>query len=206
VKGRVREFFPTLIYSAPLDRGARSFNAELAAACRKVRDHDAAGRRWSAQNYPGGYTSYGSLDRLHRFGSVFDELRVRLDSHVLAYARSLHWDLKRGRLQMTDCWANIMQAGASHSFHLHPQSAISGTYYVLTPRGSPGLKFEDPRLSRMMAAPSRRASAPRELRAHIEYPVRAGQVLLFESWLRHEVPQSRLRAERISISFNYHFL
>ena len=203
MKGRVREFFPTLIYSAPLDRGARSFNAELAAACRKVCDHDTAGRRWSARNYPDGYTSYGSLDRLHRLSSVFDELRERLDPHVRAFARSLHWDLKRGRLEMTDCWANIMQAGASHSFHLHPQSVVSGTYYVQTPRGSPGLKFEDPRLAQLMAAPMRRASAPVGMRHHVEIPARAGQVLLFESWLRHEVPPARFSGERISISFNY---
>jgi uncharacterized protein (TIGR02466 family) len=39
----------------------------------------------------------------------------------------------------------------------------------------------------------------------VTQPVRAGQVLLFESWLRHEVVASRLRAERVSVSFNYHW-
>ncbi len=205
---RVRAWFPTLIYSAPLQaRGARALNRELADDCRKIREQDAAGRRWSTKNYPNGYTSYGSLDRLHRMSSTFEQLRALIDPHVRAYARALHWELRRGaRLEMTDCWANIMQAGTAHGFHLHPQSAVSGTYYVLTPAGSPGLKFEDPRLSRMMAAPMRRATAPVELRPHIEYPVRAGQVLLFESWLRHEVAQSTARAERISVSFNYHFI
>jgi len=28
-------------------------------------------------------------------------------------------------------------------------------------------------------------------------------VILFESWLRHEVPPARFAGERISISFNY---
>ena len=31
----------------------------------------------------------------------------------------------------------------------------------------------------------------------------AGKVVLFESWMRHEVPPNPLKAERISISFNY---
>jgi uncharacterized protein (TIGR02466 family) len=53
----------------------------------------------------------------------------------------------------------------------------------------------------MMAAPPRRAGAAQ--RAHVEYPARAGQVILFESWLRHEVPPARYAGERISISFNY---
>ncbi|HZP12000.1 MAG TPA: TIGR02466 family protein [Nevskiaceae bacterium] len=203
---RVQALFPTLIYSAPLQaRGAAAFNAELADECRKIRAFDRAGQRWSRENYPGGYTSYGSMDRLHRFSSTFDQLRQRIDAHVAAFARALQWELRRGaKLEMTDCWVNIMERGAAHGSHLHPQAVISGTYYVQVPTQSPGLKFEDPRLAQMMAAPPRRASAPIAQRAHVTYPAKAGQVLLFESWLRHEVPSHRARGERISISFNYH--
>jgi uncharacterized protein (TIGR02466 family) len=32
---------------------------------------------------------------------------------------------------------------------------------------------------------------------------RPGQLVLFESWLRHEVAANRSAAERVSISFNY---
>ncbi len=203
---RVEALFPTLIYSAPLlARGARAFNAELGDECRKIRDYDRAGQRWSRANYPDGYTSYGSMDRLHRFSSTFDQLRARIDVHVAAFARSLHWELRRGaKLEMTDCWVNIMKLGAAHGSHLHPQSVISGTYYVQVPADSPGLKFEDPRLAQMMGAPSRKSSAPIEQRPHVTYPAKAGQVILFESWLRHEVASHRARGERISISFNYH--
>jgi uncharacterized protein (TIGR02466 family) len=203
---RVQALFPTLIYSAPLQaRGARTFNSELADECRKIRDYDRAGQRWSQQNYPGGYTSYGSMDRLHRFSSTFDQLRSRIDQHVMAFARALSWELRPGtKLAMTDCWINVMEHGAAHGSHLHPQSVISGTYYVQVPAQSPGLKFEDPRLSRMMAAPARRAATPVEQRPHVSYRARAGQVILFESWLRHEVPSHRARGERISVSFNYH--
>ena len=203
---RVQSLFPTLIYSAPLQaRGAAAFNAELADECRKLRAYDRAGQRWSRERYPGGYTSYGSMDRLHRFSSTFDQLRARIDTHVAVFARALHWELRRGTtLELTDCWINIMKLGAAHGSHLHPQAVISGTYYVQVPARSPGLKFEDPRLAQMMAAPSRRGSAPIEQRPHVTYPARAGQVILFESWLRHEVASHRARDERISISFNYH--
>lgn len=200
-------FFPTLIHAEPLQaRGLRTFNAELLSDCYRIRDADLAGQRWSARNYPLGYTSYGSLDRLHQFTSSFDVLRERLDEHARRYARALHWNLQGGRLLMTDCWLNIMPRGCAHSFHLHPQAVISGTYYVRTPRGCSGLKFEDPRLSRLMAAPPRKASAPNAQRAHVEFPAQAGRVLLFESWLRHEVPASRVDGDRVSISFNYHWL
>ncbi len=104
---------------------------------------------------------------------------------------------------MTDCWVNIMPQLVVHSLHLHPLATISGTYYVQTPRGCPGLKFEDPRLDRYMAAPPRRADATRQP-WHI-VPAEAGTFVLFESWLRHEVPPNPKPAERISISFNYNW-
>ena len=200
----VTSWFPTLIYAAALGGGTGALNRNLLEECRRIRERDAAGRRWSARNYPGGYTSYGSLDQLHRMSSTFIRLRERLDRHVAAYARALHWDLRGGRLEMTDCWANLMGRGSGHSLHLHPQAVISGTYYVKAPRGSAGLKFEDPRLSRFMAAPMRRTGARRDLLAHVSFPARAGRVVLFESWLRHEVPAGGTAAERVSLSFNYH--
>jgi uncharacterized protein (TIGR02466 family) len=104
---------------------------------------------------------------------------------------------------MTDCWVNLMGPGAVHGLHLHPLATISGTYYVRTPRGSSVLKFEDPRLDRMMAAPPRRADCRAENRTWIEVPAAAGRVVLFESWLRHEVPPNPTGRERVSISFNY---
>jgi uncharacterized protein (TIGR02466 family) len=96
-----------------------------------------------------------------------------------------------------------MGRGAVHGLHLHPLSTISGTYYVAVPRGAPGLKFEDPRLERFMAAPPRRADARRALRPWVSVVARPGGLLLFESWLRHEVPANSVAGERISISFNY---
>jgi uncharacterized protein (TIGR02466 family) len=202
----VRALFPTLIYSEPLQKaGLERLNAEIADECRQLRDYDAAGRKWSAVNYPGGYTSYASLNRLQRFSSTFTALEKKLDRHVKAYAAALEFDLRKKTFAMTDCWVNIMPPAAAHSLHLHPLAFISGTYYVATPPGCSGLKFEDPRLDRFMAAPPKRPDAKPERRAHFTYPAVAGNVILFESWLRHEVAANRVEEERISISFNYNW-
>ena len=90
-----------------------------------------------------------------------------------------------------------------HGLHLHPLSTISGTYYVQVAAGRPGLKFEDPRLERFMAAPPRRRRTRLENRPWVMLRGACRQALLFESWLRHEVAPNPLAAERISISFNY---
>ncbi len=202
----VRAWFPTLLYCEPLQKsGLTRLNAELVRECRDLRDYDAAGRRWSAKNYPGGYTSYASMNELHRFSSTFAALEKKLLRHARAYAAALELDLRGRTVRLTDCWVNIMPSRAAHSLHLHPLSFISGTYYVSTPAGCPGLKFEDPRLSKFMAAPPRRPDARPAYRSHVTYPAVAGNVVLFESWLRHEVPANPVEAERISISFNFNW-
>jgi uncharacterized protein (TIGR02466 family) len=201
---KIREYFPTRVYSAALQKsGAPELNRRLLQECRQLRADDAAGRRWSAKNYPGGYTSYGSSHRMQRISPTFEALERKLQSHVKAFAAAVQWNLKGRALSMTDCWVNIMRRRTAHSLHLHPLSTLSGTYYVQVPSGSPGIKFEDPRLDRFMASPPRAANARPSNRAWITLPATAGHLLLFESWVRHEVAPNPIDEERISISFNY---
>ena len=145
------------------------------------------------------------MNELHRFSSTFTQLEKKLVQHVRVFARSLDMALRGRSIRLTDMWVNIMPPSAAHSLHLHPLSFISGTYYVVTPRACPGLKFEDPRLDRFMAAPPKLPGARRENQMHITYPAEAGNVILFESWLRHEVAANRVDEERISISFNFNW-
>jgi uncharacterized protein (TIGR02466 family) len=198
--------FPTLVYVAPLQAQAwQAFNKRLLRECTQLRDDDEAGRRWSQMNYPGGYTSYHSAHRMHTLSPTFAQLERKIYAHVKKFARQLELDVADRELTMTDCWVNIMPRQVVHALHLHPLSTISGTYYVHTPRDSSGLKFEDPRLDRFMAAPPRLANARPERRPWFVVPAKAGEVVLFESWLRHEVPPNPVDAERISISFNYNW-
>jgi uncharacterized protein (TIGR02466 family) len=196
----VQRLFPTLVYRARLKQtGWQAFNKRLLQECLQLRVDDVGGQRWSEKSYPGGYTSYNSVHRMHEVSPTFAELQRRLQRHVRSFAASLEFDLNGRVLAMTDCWVNIMPRQVMHSLHLHPLSTLSGTYYVKTPKGSAGLKFEDPRLDRFMAAPPRTGTS----RPWVVVPAEAGTLVLFESWLRHEVPPNPVDAERISISFNY---
>jgi uncharacterized protein (TIGR02466 family) len=203
---RVRRLFPTCVYAAPLQRsGTAGFNARLLRECLQLRRDDRAGVAWSKDRYAGGYTSYGSVNRMQHFSPTFATLERKLDRHVRALARQLDFDLDARPLEMTDCWVNIMPPRVSHPGHLHPLSTVSGTYYVRVPRGSPGLKFEDPRLARMMAAPPLREGARADNRRWFVQDAVVGHVVLFESWLRHEVAANAAGSERVSISFNYNW-
>ncbi|HET7811663.1 MAG TPA: TIGR02466 family protein [Steroidobacteraceae bacterium] len=199
-----RTLFPTRIYTAKLTpRAADTLNARLLRECRQLALDDGAGRAWSRTNYPGGYTSYSSASRMHQMSPTFAQLQKRIDAHVRRFANSLDFDLTGRGLEMTDCWVNVMARHVVHGLHLHPLASISGTYYVRTPRGCSGLKFEDPRLDRYMAAPPRKERARRENQLWVTLPAEQGTLVLFESWLRHEVAPNPTETERISVSFNY---
>jgi uncharacterized protein (TIGR02466 family) len=200
----VTSLFPTRVYTARISRGVNDeLNTRLLRECRQIAADDGAGQAWSATNYPGGYTSYSSLSRLHQMSPTFAALEKRIDQHARSFATTLDFDLAGRKLTMTDCWINVMSHQVVHGLHLHPLASLSGTYYVRTPRGCSGLKFEDPRLDRYMAAPPRKRRAKRDNQVWVTIPAEQGNLVLFESWLRHEVAPNPSVAERISISFNY---
>jgi uncharacterized protein (TIGR02466 family) len=198
----IKTLFVTKLYRAELAEAQASL-AELEATCRSLAEDDEAGQAWCRKNGYPGYTSYASLNDLPWRFPAIKKLVKALDTQVAAFAKELEFDLGREKLKLDDIWVNVLPEGGVHTSHIHPRSVISGTYYVATPKGSSALKLEDPRLGLMMAAPPRKAKAAQEQRSFIYEVPEAGTVLLWESWLRHEVPINHALEERISISFNY---
>jgi len=197
----VRALFPTLLYQDAI--GDAALVAELDHSIRSLATDDAAGRRWCREHRYRGYTSYASLDDLPSRDPVFADLKRLLDRHVARFAAACAFDLGGRRLRLDSLWVNLLRAGGAHGAHIHPHSAVSGTVYVAMPPGAGGLKFEDPRLPMMMAAPIRHRDAGDERSTFVTVDPQPGTVLLWESWLRHEVVAHAGRGERISVSFNY---
>lgn len=196
-----RSLFVTSLHEATLDDA--DFLAELDHACRQLAEDDRAGRGWSKAHGYRGYTSYASLDDLPVRDPNFGELVRRLNKHVAAFAADCAFDLEGKKLKLDSLWVNILKSGGTHSGHIHPHSVVSGTFYVTVPPGSGAIRFEDPRLAMMMAAPQRSADAPEALRPFAYVDPVPGTILLWESWLRHEVMPHSGKGGRISVSFNY---
>ena len=200
----IEPLFVTKVYRAELGGAkAERLHREIAAASLSIAEDDVAGQRWCARNGYPGYTSYASLNDLPWRVPVFGELVKALDGHVAAFAKELDYDLQRRKLTLDSLWINILLPGGVHTSHIHPHSVVSGTYYVTIPDGASSLKLEDPRRGFMMAAPPRRKKARPENRQFAYVAPTEGTVLLWESWLRHEVPVNEAESERISVSFNY---
>jgi uncharacterized protein (TIGR02466 family) len=201
---QIESLFVTRLYRAALTEFGTALDAtEFETSCLAIAGDDMAGQEWCEKHGYPGYTSYASLDDLPWRFPIFKDLVKLLDKHVSAFVKDLAFDLDAKKLKLDSLWINILPTGGVHTSHLHPHSVISGTTYVTMPRGASAIKFEDPRLAMMMAAPTRKADAPSGLRNFVYVVPQAGEVLLWESWLRHEVPINMADAERISVSFNY---
>ena len=201
---QIESLFVTRLYRAALNELGKPIDpAELEASCWAIAEEDEAGQRWCDDNGYPGYTSYASLTDLPWRSPVFKDLKKVLNKHVAAFAQDLEFDLDGRKLKLEDLWINILPQGGTHASHIHPHSVISGTTYVAMPDGASALKLEDPRSARMMAAPARLKDAREELKTFVYVAPKVGDVLLWESWLRHEVPPNSAEEERISVSFNY---
>jgi len=200
----IESLFVTRLYHAALSEFKPKIDAdELEQSCYVIAEDDEAGQEWCEANEYPGYTSYASLTDLAWRFPIFKSLVKALDKHVATFAKDLEFNLDERKLVLEDLWINILPEGGTHGSHIHPHSVISGTTYVAMPKGASALKLEDPRHAMMMAAPPRNTDARRELKSFIYMKPEVGDVLLWESWLRHEVPMNGSEFDRISVSFNY---
>jgi uncharacterized protein (TIGR02466 family) len=103
------------------------------------------------------------------------------------------------RLIITQLWANKNPKGSKHHEHVHPNSIISGVFYLR----------QDPKLPPIQFSKSNQESMKLDPRKYNNYnaetfllPCTAGELILFPSNLRHSVPMNNGEEERISLSFN----
>ena len=194
----VRTLFATSLYEAEL--GDRALIEALAHSIRTLSRDDEAGRKWCRDHDYRGYTSYAALDDLPRRDPAFADLARALNRHARTFAGSLAWD---HRPKLDSLWVNLLKSGGHHGGHIHPHAVLSGTFYVAASESSGAIRFEDPRLPLMMAAPVRRSDAPEPLLPFVTVDPRPGLLLMWESWLRHDVCPGRGKGDRLSVSFNF---
>lgn len=100
---------------------------------------------------------------------------------------------------MDESWINFSEKGMYQEFHLHPESDISGVFYVDVPDNSGSIQFSTPSSAHSYHHLTHRSKF---LRPNIMYPSVEGRIILFPSYLEHMVMINQSDSERISIAFN----
>lgn len=108
---------------------------------------------------------------------------------------------QREGFEITNCWGNLYTHMDMLQRHSHPNNFISGSYYVSAPKGSGTITFFEPRPHASILDPAKHEHTL-ENSAAVSFPPIEGQLLLFPSWLEHQVDFNIGNEDRISIAFN----
>jgi uncharacterized protein (TIGR02466 family) len=145
----------------------------------------------------GGWHSRSTLHRDERFAVI----RGIISRAVFGCAHHLDFDFGSADIVFQELWLNRNRRGDFNRTHVHPNSFLSGSYYVKVPPDSGNLEFYDPIRERVMTRfPLRRHT--RGNSQPLEYRCREGMLVIFPSWLQHAVQASRSDEPRISLAFN----
>ena len=103
------------------------------------------------------------------------------------------------RLVITQCWANKNPPGSKHHEHVHPNSILSGVFYLKQDKTLPPISFSKAIQHAMKLDPKKYNNLNSET---FLLPCTDGELLLFPSNLKHSVPTNMGKEARISLSFN----
>jgi uncharacterized protein (TIGR02466 family) len=179
------DLYPTRIWSLQADHLAVHHEAWLhAIEAMRLQNPDPQGRSSRA--------AWNSHEKLFD-DEVFAPLKATLLESVASILKN-QFNIADNRRASVVAWANVHEQGGFNTQHLHPHNTFSGAYYLSVPDGAGPIVFRDPRYAALM-----NPIGPADESAILP---KAGQLLIFPSWLEHRVEINQANAQRVSIAFN----
>ncbi len=192
--GSREDWFPTSIWYFQVDDHV-PLDAALLRLIELERQRDAAGV--TDRSSVLGWHSAIDLHQRPEFAPLMQIVLL----NALEVAQFQRWDFTQTELVILNCWANINGKFASNAAHNHPNSLLSGAYYVQADAKSGAIVFRDPREGAVLLSPPLVEFTPWTFQT-VRYPPSAGRMLIFPSWLYHSVEPNLSDGERIGLSFN----
>ena len=188
------DWFPTSIWRFNV-AGSEALNEQLLHFILAERSRDPGGIGRSS------VLGWHSGDKLHLRPEMKEFVEV-LEHNVAEVTRTYKLDTRQATVELATCWAMVNGKLASGALHCHPNSFLSGAYYVSAGENSGNIFFQDPRPGANTVACPVTEFQPWTIR-QVSYRPHAGGMLVFPSWLYHGVEPNLSDTPRVSISFNY---
>lgn len=135
------------------------------------------------------------------FKSTDSELFDIIIDQAKQFAKTLQINTN---LRYDGYWININRYKDSNIIHFHPNSLISGVFYVKTPENSGKLVFHHPSEDLMIVWKNVLNDFNNANSQLWRFEPKQGELYLFPGWLKHSVePHMNEKEDRISISFNF---
>lgn len=187
------DWFPTPIWHFDIPNHEQ-LNKKLLQAIYVEKQKDNQGVSWSNG------IGWHSKDYLHQ-RPEFQDIAQIIVTNALESGEEIGFDLKRFTMILGNCWAVVNPKFAFNFVHNHPNSVLSGVYYVKAAENCGGIFFKDSRDVAHMFMPALTELTPWTLQK-ITYKATEGKMIIFPSWLNHGVEPNLSDEERVCISFN----
>lgn len=129
---------------------------------------------------------------------LFAELKKTINEHIKEYVNIVYPNTNID-VYITQSWANYTEPNQYHHKHSHPNSFISGVFYVNAIKNEDMIKFykDLPPIYQI------NHNQPNNYNSgDVAILVETGDLVLFPSNFQHNVPPTTSKETRISISFN----
>jgi uncharacterized protein (TIGR02466 family) len=129
---------------------------------------------------------------------LFAELKKTINEHIKEYINIIYPNTNLD-VYITQSWANYTEPNQYHHKHSHPNSFISGVFYVNAIKNEDMIKFykDLPPIYQI------NHNQPNNYNSvDVAVLVETGDLVLFPSNFTHNVPPTTSKETRISISFN----
>lgn len=194
MSGIREDWFPTSIWYFDLE-DYQPINAKLLSLIEQERSHDSPGMSDRSS-----VLGWHSQDNFHRRDD-FQEFIALAYQNTLEAAQFQRWNLEEFSLTIQNCWAIVNHKYSYNNVHNHPNSFLSGVYYVQTPENGGNIFFRDPREAALIYSPPI-IEWTQWTYKKITYTPKAGRMLIFPSWLYHGVEPNMSDEARVCLSFN----
>jgi len=186
--------FPSIVWYADI-LGAEDMNRELIARIADLRTQVPSVKKSNEQ----GWHSPTDMHKREEFAP----LCACIEAMAGTVSKSMKMPDNR-RFSIDTFWVNINPKHAYNALHDHPKTSLSGVYYVQADDRSGRLRFRDPRAAKRMDPWPVAKDEASDLRHwdRVNYKPIPGRMILFPSWLEHDVEPNLSDQERISIAFN----
>jgi uncharacterized protein (TIGR02466 family) len=141
----------------------------------------------------------GSVDKYVLKNEVMSDLSNFLQGCVDEYLHKIYSPKHQVKLRITQSWLNYTQPGQYHHKHAHPNSFISGVFYVKADSSVDKIIFHKDKYDLLRLAPADWNTYNSD---SWWLEARSGLLYLFPSSLTHNVDMKSGDSVRISLAFN----
>ena len=195
MKKNLFTYFPHPIFQYKLDN-YDNLNKEYSNYIYDLQKEDSKGQKLS--NVNGWHSPFFDLSSSETLGYKF---LIKIQPNIADVFKSYGWVFNPQKVKCSGMWAIINKKGNFNTEHIHPNSNLSGAYYVKAPKNCGKFKVTNPHSISRDKFPPR--ENPNELnRLVAEHEIEEGDLLIFPSYLPHSVLPNQSDDDRIVISFN----